>query len=160
MMFKRLTNQLVPAREMPTGLYAGVLLSALLELGWIVVAIATLGDTPAEAAGRWLNIGDAHIPLNSIIAWAVLVGMVAITWGCRTGQHWARYGAVMFWLFPLAARPLPASTDAWVKLVYGVGFAACIAAYLFRNSAVEVYFARADQARRTARPTPYTQART
>jgi hypothetical protein len=152
-MMTRLLGPLLPAREMPTGLYGGVFLSALFELGWIIIALATIGDTPAQAAGRRLNFGEAHFPLNSPIAWVALAGMIAITWGCRTGRQWARYASVVFWIIPVAARPFPTSPEAWAGLMYGAGFAACVAAYLFRNDAVAAYFARAEQARRDARPT-------
>ena len=140
----RWIGPLLPAREMPTGLYAGVFLSALFEIAVTVVSIATIftGD-----AGGMLNIGRAHFPLNGFVAWTILAGMVAITVGCRTGRQWARYAAVAFWILPIATVPVATWPDSWAELAYGVGFAACIAGYLFRNDAVDAYFSKAAEAR-------------
>jgi hypothetical protein len=129
---------------MPTGLYAGVFLSALFELAAIAASIATIFT--GDAAGKF-NIGHAHFPLNGFVAWAVLAAMLAITVGCRTGRQWARYAAVAFWILPIATLPIATWPDALAELAYGVGFAASVAIYLFRNDAVEAYFVRAAQAR-------------
>ena len=140
----RWIGPLLPAREMPTGLYAGVLLSALFELTATVVSIAMIftGDV-----GGKFKIGLADFPLNGFVAWIILAGMVAITVGCRTGRQWARYAAVVFWILPIATVPVTTWPDSLAELAYGVGFAACIAGYLFRNDAVEAYFTRAALAR-------------
>jgi hypothetical protein len=160
MTFIRLRNSMLPAREMPVALYAGVLLSTLFELLGAVLALATLDDTPAQAAGRHFNLGQLQFPLNSAGAWALLVGMAAITWAFRTGRRWARYGAAVFWTLPAAARPLPTSLEAWTHQAYAIGFAACVIAYLFRNDAVEAFFARSTQARATMRAARTHESRT
>ena len=83
MPLRRFIGPLLPAREMPAGLYAGVFLSAL---------------------SKW--------------------------------------------------------PDALAELAYGVGFAAIVAAYLFRNDAVEAYFARAELARASLRSAKINRALT
>ncbi len=145
-------RQVLPAREMPTWLYSGVLLSALFEVAWLAIVVVMQIDPTGFSSPPSVHVGPTRFAADGPVAIVMLGAMVAITWGCRNGQFWARYAAIAFWLAPVAALSLPPTTTGeWAALTQGVAFAAMVAAYLFRNEAVQSFFERSAALRSQAK---------
>ena len=126
---------------MPTLLYAGVLFSALFEVGWFTLAIAARWGMPEGGESIRLAVGRTSFTPADATALLVIAPMIILTWALRTRRRWARHAALAFWVAPLAVAPFPPGTsEAWAVVLTSAGIAALLAWYLFRSKAVRAYY--------------------